>query len=69
MEPKFSIGLHKKDREILELIKAFLGVGNIYNQGYEAVQLRIQSIRELEMLITHLDKYPLITKKRIDYEL
>ena len=69
MEPKFTIGLNKKDRLILEHIKAFLGTGNIYNQGSEAVQLRVQSIKELEMVITHFDKYPLISKKRVDYEL
>lgn len=69
MEPKFTIGLHKKDRAILEQIKTFLGVGNIYNQGSNAVQFRVQSIKELEMVINHFDKYPLMTKKRIDYEL
>ena len=66
MKPKFTIGLHKKDRAVLEQIKTLLGVGNIYNQGSNAVQLRVQSIKELEMVINHFDKYPLMTKKRID---
>jgi hypothetical protein len=69
VEPKLTIGLHKKDRVVLEGIKTFLGVGYIYDQGSNALQLRIQSIKELEEVIIHFDKYPLLTKKRVDYEL
>ena len=69
VEPKFTIGLHKRDRPILEQIKAFLGVGNIYSKGSNAVQLCVQSIDNLEAVISHFDKYSLITKKRVDYEL
>ena len=69
VEPKFTMGLHKRDRLILEQVKAFLGVGNIYSKGSNAVQLCVQSIDKLEAVISHFDKYPLITKKRVDYEL
>ena len=31
------------------------------------LQLRVQSIKEIELLFKRLDKYPLITQKRADY--
>lgn len=63
----FSIGLHKKDKAILEQIKSYLGAGKISKQGHEAVRLRIDSIQDFSFLIDHLEKYPLITQKRVDY--
>ena len=46
-----------------------MGVGKIYTAGPTAVTLEVHSIKELEIIIQHFDKYPLITKKRADYEL
>ena len=63
----FQIGLHKKDLALLELIKAFFGVGTIGVQGQKCVQLRVYSIEDLEVIISHFDKYPLLTKKCSDY--
>ena len=65
----FSIGLHKKDRAVLELIQNYLGVGQISEQGSEAVRFRINSIKDFPCLMDHLDKYPLITQKWADYQL
>ena len=65
----FTIGLHKKDRAVLELIKNYLGIGHITEQGSEAVRLRINSIKDFACLMDHLEKYPLITKKWEDYQL
>jgi hypothetical protein len=61
--PIFSIGLHNKDRALLEQIKSTLGVGQIYKQGKDMVQLRVFSMKELKKIIEHFEKYPLITKK------
>jgi hypothetical protein len=69
VESIFSIGLHEKDKALLELIGSFLGVGQIYKHGNDSVQLRVTSIKGLEVIINHFDKYPLITKKRADFEL
>ena len=66
---RFSIGLSKKDIAILEKIKVLLGVGKINRLGPESVELRVESIKEIEILINHFDKFPLITQKRADYEL
>lgn len=64
----FLIGLHKKDRMILELIKKFYGVGDIKPQSKDSVQYRVTSVKDLmEVIIPHLEKFPLITQKRADF--
>ena len=63
----FSIGLHKKDEDILRSIQSTLGIGKIYPQGKQGVQFRVESKKELLILIEHFDKYPLITKKSKDF--
>jgi hypothetical protein len=63
----FSIGLHKKDEDILRSIQYTLGIGKIYPQGKKGVQFRVESKKELLILIEHFDKYPLITKKSKDF--
>jgi hypothetical protein len=63
----FSIGLHKKDESILISIQSTLGIGKIYAQGKQGVQYRVESKKELLILIDHFDKYPLITKKSKDF--
>ena len=52
----------------MELIKKFLSVSKIYNQGPHAIQLQVQSLEELERVIKHFNKYPLITQKQADYK-
>jgi len=64
----FLIGLHKKDRMILELILKFFGVGGIKQQGKDSVQYRVTSVKDLmEVIIPHLEKFPLITQKSADF--
>lgn len=63
----FSIILHKKDEGILRSIQSTLGVGKIYTHGKQGVQFRVESKKELCILIEHFDKYPLITKKAKDF--
>ena len=63
----FSIGLHKKDIAILEKIKSTFGVGKIHRQGKDAVQYRVESIKELQIIVDHFDKYSLISAKIADY--
>ena len=61
VEATFSIGLHQKDRMVLELLKFYFGVGNIYKHGKDNVQYRVSSLQDLIKIIDHFDKYPLIT--------
>ena len=69
VDPCFQISLHKKDKPVFEAIKKFLGVGHVTWHGPKAVQLRVQSLKELETVINHFQKFSLITKKRVDLKL
>ena len=64
----FAIGLHTKDLALLEEIKSFWGVGNIHKHGEHSLQYRVESIKDLQVIIDHFDKYSLVTCKSIDYE-
>ena len=66
---RFQINLHVKDQAALEGIKNSLRVGKIYKSGPELIQLKVQSLKELESVINHFQKYPLKTKKLADFNL
>lgn len=63
----FAIGLHKKDIELLKNIQSSLGVGKLHKHGKNSVQYRVESIKDLQVIVDHFDKYPLISVKAIDY--
>ena len=64
------LGLHQKDRALLEMIRAYFGgVGGIYKQGKDAIMFQVVSIKDLAVVIDHFSKCPLITQKRADFEL
>ena len=63
----FSIGLHKRDLPLLGLIKNYFGVGNITKQGENSFIYRVTCLKELEIIISHFDSYPLLTKKHADF--
>ena len=67
IKPRFQISLHKKDLFILEAIKSYLGVGEIYKQGVASIQYRVFSINDLKVVLDHFDQFPLISKKLGDY--
>ena len=67
VKPIFSINLHNKDIKLLKALQRTLGVGKIYKSGADAVQYRVSSLKNLKIIINHLDNYPLITKKCADY--
>ena len=66
-EPRFQIGLHKKDKGILDGIKKFIEVGHIAWKGSNAVQLKVSSLKEFEHVKKHFKKFQLITNKRGDF--
>lgn len=69
---RFKISLHVRDVEILEQFKAYFGVGSLQSsgKGRNSVDFVVKSREELiERVLPHFDKYPLITQKRVDYEL
>lgn len=65
----FTIGLHKKDKIILEILQDYFSGGKIYNLSKDVLQLKIYSINDLIKVLEHFDKYPLLTQKKVDYEL
>nr|5T2O_A Chain A, I-OnuI_e-ag011377 [synthetic construct] len=65
----FAIGLHYKDKSILENIQSTWKVGIITNAGNNVVQLRVSRFEDLKVIIDHFEKYPLITQKLGDYKL
>jgi hypothetical protein len=67
--PTFKISLHNKDRALLEYIKGSLGVGNINKHGKNSSEFRVNGLKNLNVIIKHLDSYPLITKKYADFAL
>lgn len=68
---RFAISLNRIDFLLLNRIKNFFGVGNIIFMGKDkdSIQYRVESLKDLSIIINHFDKYPLITKKRADYVL
>uniref|UniRef100_UPI00211461E4 hypothetical protein n=1 Tax=Aspergillus sclerotioniger TaxID=319627 RepID=UPI00211461E4 len=67
VKPIFKISLHNKDRELLESIKRYLGVGKIYKHGKDSIEFRVSGLKNIRRVINHFEKYPLITKKVADY--
>lgn len=67
VKPIFKISLHNKDRNILEALQRTWGVGKIHKHGKDSIEFRVSSIKNLKVIINHLDQYPLITKKLSDY--
>ena len=67
---RFQIELHQRDKALLEQIKNFFSVGNISPQGSrQSLLFQVCSVKYLAVVISHFEKYPLITQKRGDYEL
>src|SRR3954470_5237121 len=65
----FQIGVHKKDRFLLELVKSYFGVGNILIKDKDQIIYQVTSNKDLSVIICHFKKYPLCTQKRADFEL
>jgi hypothetical protein len=66
---KFKIGLHTKDLNLLYLLPEYLGgIGSIHiARNRNIVNYSLDSTGDLNKLILHLEKYPLLTKKYADF--
>lgn len=66
----FTIGLDKKDLDLLVQIKAFFKIGNIDTSTKGIVYYTVGSVKDIEKyILPHFDKYPLVTKKFKDFTL
>jgi len=63
----FTLALHEKDKDILEQIKNYFGVGYITQHGKNTLQYRVKSVKDLNLIVEHFEKYPLITQKLGDF--
>ena len=63
------MGLHKNDLSLLLQLQKFLGgIGSIHKYPTKnIVNYSIDSKNDLTILINHLEKYPLLTKKSADF--
>jgi LAGLIDADG endonuclease len=70
VKPEFQISLHIRDKALLEKIQNYLQVGNLFiSSKRDICSFRIQSPKDLKIIINHLDLYPLKTKKLSVYKL
>nr|YP_009926600.1 hypothetical protein [Wolfiporia cocos]QNH92658.1 hypothetical protein [Wolfiporia cocos] len=71
VQAKFQMGLHKRDLTLLLLLQQYLGgIGTIHKNSKKQknkVNYSIDSKKELLVLISHLEKYPLLTQKGADF--
>lgn len=66
--PSFQIGLHKRDEELLNNIKAYFGgKGSITRSSETSLAFRVFSLEHLEKIIQHFEQYPLQTHKAADF--
>lgn len=65
---KFKLGLHSKDLYLLNLLQEYLGgVCSIHSaRNRDIVNYSIDSVKDINKLILHLVKYPLLTQKAAD---
>ena len=63
--------MHGKDRILLERIQSYFGVGKItLRSRNNQVIYAVKSVKELHsVIIPHFIKYPLLTQKKVDFEL
>ena len=68
VEVIFQIALHRKDLELLKLIKAYFDNTGIITESELMCAFRVSSpLQILGQVLSHFDKYPLITQKHAYY--
>jgi hypothetical protein len=65
--PNFSIHIHIKDIILLESIRNTLGVGKVRKNSSSSVVFRVDNIQEIQVIVDHFTRYPLIGFKVSDF--
>lgn len=70
VRPSFSISQNEKNLGILKKIRQHFGCGNIrYSKKDRSYKFEVRNVKELmNKIIPHFVKYPLISKKKKDFE-
>jgi hypothetical protein len=58
-----------KDKKLLEQIQNYFGVGGITSHDSTSLKYSVRSYKDMQIIIDHFDKFPLITNKLNDYKL
>jgi LAGLIDADG endonuclease len=61
------IKIHKKDVVVLKDIKYTLSVGTIRKNGDNMVVYIVETFRDIQAVVDHFEKYPLISAKISDF--
>lgn len=64
--PKPSFSNRFTQKRLLKNIRAFWGVGEIYYKE-NSCNYMVQSLRDLNIIVNHFERYPFLTKKREDF--
>jgi len=59
----FKIALHSKDLDLLYQVQKFFRVGKITKHGETSSQYTVKSLKDLEIIISHFENYPLLGQK------
>ena len=65
--PSFSIHIHIKDIALLNMFQQTLGVGKERKNSAKTVLFRVDNIREMQVIVDHFSKYPLVGAKYSDF--
>jgi len=69
VRPRFQIKLDRRDLSLLIEIKAYFNhIGSIKISNKECVY-KVRSLNEVAIIISHFDKYNLMSQKRADFDL
>lgn len=62
----FEIALNEKDKILLEMLKEYFGIGNIFFNSHDnTYKLKVSNLDQIhDIIIPHFDKYYLLTQKR-----
>ena len=66
--PEFTVVQHERDVQILHALKKFFGCGVVRSNHGDRMAYRVRGMNHLtETIVPFFEKYPLRTKKRIDF--
>jgi len=65
--PSFAIHIHNKDISLLNQIQQTLGVGNVRKNSNTTALFRVDNLKEIQVIIDHFDRFPLLSVKASDY--
>ena len=66
--PEFRIVQHERDVQVLYALKKFFGCGVVRRNHDDRYELRIRKLDCLKRVVEFFEKYPLKTKKNIDFK-